>query len=67
MNHQRPTSLTRRTAVAIAAAVVSAVGTSAAPHAAAASPSHQTAKVAHGDELQCLLVIGATTCADLSI
>ena len=67
MNHQRQTSVTRRTAVAIAAVVVTAAGISGAPHAAAAAPSSKTVKVAHDDELQCLLVIGATTCTDLSI
>ena len=59
MNHQRHTSVTRRTAVAIAAAVVAAAGISGAPLAAAAAPSSKTVKVAHDDELQCLLVIGS--------
>ena len=67
MNHQRQTSVTRRSAVAIAAAVVTAAAISGAPRAAAAAPSSKTVKAAHGDELQCLLVIGGTTCTDLSI
>ena len=67
MSHQRQTSVTRRSAVAIAAVVVTAAGISGAPHTADAAPSSKTVKVAHGDELRCLLVIGATTCTDLSV